>query len=76
MCVAIEQQDNRLSADQLYHQQNGWKKSVQKGWAMLGLWWQRQRQRKQLATLDPRLLKDMGITQDKLYDELSKPFWR
>ena len=38
--------------------------------------WERRRQRKALASLDNRLLKDVGLTQDDVRNELKKPFWQ
>jgi len=42
----------------------------------LDLWSKRAEERKQLATVDERLLKDMGITRYQADQEISKPFWR
>lgn len=39
-------------------------------------WIERSRQRKQLAKLDSRMLKDIGITRAEANAELAKPFWR
>ena len=38
--------------------------------------WQRRRQRKALALLDGRLLRDVGLTRDDVRHELKKPFWQ
>ena len=39
-------------------------------------WNERSRQRKALADLDDRLLKDVGITRSAAAAEASQPFWR
>jgi len=39
------------------------------------IWNERARSRRQLATLDRRLLKDIGMTEQNVYDEVNKPFW-
>jgi uncharacterized protein YjiS (DUF1127 family) len=43
---------------------------------MLGCWRERIRQRRQLARLDLRLLRDIGISRDVAEWECNKPFWR
>ena len=42
----------------------------------LEVWIDRVRQRRQLATLDDRMLKDIGITRIEANREIAKPFWR
>lgn len=49
---------------------------IQQLLALLHLWQQRHRSRRQLAQLDPRLLADTGISAAERQVELSKPFWR
>lgn len=49
---------------------------IQQLLALLHLWQQRSRSRRQLAQLDPRLLADTGISAVERQVELSKPFWR
>jgi|688.fasta_scaffold112686_3 uncharacterized protein YjiS (DUF1127 family) len=39
-------------------------------------WMARHRSRRALARLDPHLLRDIGLTDHQLAQELSKPFWR
>ena len=39
-------------------------------------WRERSRQRQQLARLDRRMLRDIGITPDEAERECNKPFWR
>ena len=45
-------------------------------WQLLRLWQTRARTRRQLASLDDRLLADAGISQGERIEELRKPFWR
>ena len=40
------------------------------------LWQERAAQRAHLASLDDRLLKDLGISRDDAIQEAAKPFWR
>jgi len=42
----------------------------------LQLWYERSRQRRRLAQLDGRLLRDIGIDRVAAVKEASKPFWR
>ncbi len=42
----------------------------------LEIWVDRVNQRKQLAKLDDRMLKDIGITRIEANREIAKPFWR
>lgn len=49
---------------------------IQQLLALLHIWQQRSRSRRQLAQLDPRLLADTGISAVERQVELSKPFWR
>lgn len=46
------------------------------GLALLRLWHERARQRRALARLDDRLLRDIGITRAEANREINKPFWR
>jgi len=41
----------------------------------LWLWHERKRQRVALASLDARLLDDVGITGEQAQQEAEKPFW-
>jgi uncharacterized protein YjiS (DUF1127 family) len=43
-------------------------------WAMF--WSERARQRRLLAALDDRMLKDIGLTRADVAAESDKPFWR
>jgi len=44
--------------------------------AVLREWRSRNRGRAQLAKLDDRLLRDIGLTRADVWLELNKPFWR
>ena len=39
-------------------------------------WRQRSRERAELARLDDRMLRDIGITRGDVWREINKPFWR
>ena len=39
-------------------------------------WGRRRRERAELARLDDRMLRDIGITRGDVWQEISKPFWR
>jgi uncharacterized protein YjiS (DUF1127 family) len=43
--------------------------------AILVLWTQRARQRRDLRALDDRLLEDVGLTRVQVRRECAKPFW-
>jgi len=43
---------------------------------ILGTWRERSRGRRELATLDARSLRDMGLTSGEIEFEINKPFWR
>jgi uncharacterized protein YjiS (DUF1127 family) len=44
--------------------------------ATLREWWRRNRERAQLAALDDRMLKDIGLTRADAEFLSNKPFWR
>lgn len=48
------------------------------GWALgtLCVFRERARQRAALASLDERLLADVGLTREQARQEIRKPFWR
>ena len=46
------------------------------GIVVLCLWRRRIRERDQLAGLDARLLRDIGVTPNQADFECNKPFWR
>lgn len=39
-------------------------------------WQERARQRRQLALMDDRLLRDIGVSRAEIARETEKPFWR
>ena len=43
--------------------------------ALLRVWRTRQRQRHQLARLDDRMLRDIGLDRARALHEAEKPFW-
>jgi uncharacterized protein YjiS (DUF1127 family) len=43
---------------------------------MLQQWRGRRRERAELARLDDRMLRDIGITRGDVWQEINKPFWR
>jgi uncharacterized protein YjiS (DUF1127 family) len=50
--------------------------SLQSFAALLRLWRSRTRERRHLARLDERMLRDIGITRLDAARECAKPFWR
>ncbi|HEV2185969.1 MAG TPA: DUF1127 domain-containing protein [Stellaceae bacterium] len=44
--------------------------------ALIRQWRERARQRRQLARLDVRMLRDIGLTAAEAERECEKPFWR
>ena len=43
---------------------------------VFGDWRKRARARRELATLDARTLRDLGLTASQIEFEINKPFWR
>ena len=39
-------------------------------------WNERSQQRRRLAEMGPRMLKDIGISTTDVWQEVNKPFWR
>jgi uncharacterized protein YjiS (DUF1127 family) len=50
--------------------------ALQQAAAVIWTWRERARMRHQLAMLDDRLLRDIGITRLQARSEAEKPFWR
>lgn len=44
--------------------------------SILALWYDRHLQRHDLALLDTRMLRDLGLDADDVGRECAKPFWR
>jgi uncharacterized protein YjiS (DUF1127 family) len=44
--------------------------------ATLREWRRRRRERAELARLDERMLRDIGVTRGDVWNEINKPFWR
>ena len=44
--------------------------------ALIRLWHRRAHERQQLARLDARMLRDIGVTPVEALRECDKPFWR
>ena len=44
--------------------------------ATLHEWRRRRRDRAELATLDERMLRDIGVSRTEVLHEINKPFWR
>ena len=44
--------------------------------ALLHEWLRRRRDRAELASLDERTLRDIGVTRAEICREIDKPFWR
>jgi len=50
--------------------------SLRRLWVLLSTWRARAARRRALAVLNPRLLRDAGLTRDWAVTESRKPFWR
>ena len=44
--------------------------------ALVREWRRRARRRQELARLDDRMLRDIGVTRVDAWQEINKPFWR
>jgi uncharacterized protein YjiS (DUF1127 family) len=49
---------------------------VRDGVGLIGIWRRRMRQRQELAKLDHRMRRDIGIGPNEVARECEKPFWR
>lgn len=45
-------------------------------WSLVREWRRRARSRAELAALDDRTLRDIGLTRADVWQEIDKPFWR
>lgn len=43
---------------------------------ILGTWRRRAHERRELATLDQRTIRDLGLSPSEIQFEANKPFWR
>ncbi|MEM9592474.1 MAG: DUF1127 domain-containing protein [Pseudomonadota bacterium] len=43
--------------------------------ALIEAWWRIARQRRALARLDDRMLRDVGLTREQVDREVMRPFW-
>jgi uncharacterized protein YjiS (DUF1127 family) len=64
--------DHRLPASQ----PGGLIDALRAAVALIQLWHRRARERQQLACLDHRMLRDIGVTPAEAARECDKPFWR
>jgi uncharacterized protein YjiS (DUF1127 family) len=53
-----------------------WRPARPVSFGLIARWIERTRQRQALATLDDRILRDIGITRVEAARECEKPFWR
>ena len=58
------------------HNQRSWQSTSAALITRLNTWYQRSRQRQQLAQLDVRQLDDIGLDRATALAEAAKPFWR
>lgn len=58
------------------HWRGHWGVGDRRPGAVLPRWLERCRQRAALASLDDRLLRDVGLTAGEAQAEAAKPFWR
>lgn len=50
--------------------------ALQRLWRTLRLWRRRAQERRELATLTLRDLRDIGVTPSEVWNELRQPIWR
>ena len=53
-----------------------WPRMLQQSLAQLHEWRCRRRGRAELAQLDDRMLRDIGVSRVDVWREVNKPFWR
>mgnify|MGYP001549776757 CR=1 FL=1 len=58
------------------HTERSWQSTTADLRSLLNTWYQRSRQRQQLAQLDVRQLDDIGLDRATALAEAAKPFWR
>jgi uncharacterized protein YjiS (DUF1127 family) len=74
--LPFERARGRSSAASVGHQATppaGW---LQRFLDLIFLWYERVRERRQLASLDTRMLADIGVDTATAQNEADKPFWR
>lgn len=65
------------SASTQFARLEGEEASIIRGWVrIIGVWAERCRQRRALASLDERLLDDIGVSRAEAAAEIAKHFWR
>lgn len=50
--------------------------TLRRAFAAAAEWRARMRERRALAAMDDRLLRDIGLSRSDVWSESSKPFWR
>jgi len=68
-CTTPQDVRRRVAGPSLRHVQSLVRKMLQQ-------WGRRRRERAELARLDDRMLRDIGITCGDVWQEINKPFWR
>lgn len=53
-----------------------WRRTLRRAFDLLMTWQERSRQRRQLASLSDRMLRDIGLTRADVMAESTKPFWQ
>lgn len=76
MSVYIEQNRYKNCSQGLFFCEKKPKFRFRQALKLVRFWIDRSRQRKHLATLDDRLLKDIGYSRSQVQKEISKPFWK
>ena len=67
--AALARSPHRLAAARLWT-------ALTQASALIGEWRRRSRSRADLARLDLRMLRDIGLTPGDVLHEVNKPFWR
>jgi len=58
------------------HTERSWQSTTGQLVTLLNIWYQRSRQRQQLAQLSDRQLDDIGLDRAAALAEAAKPFWQ
>ena len=67
---------NTLTLSYQRYTDRSWQPSTRNLLMLMTVWYQRGRQRQQLAQLTDRELRDIGISYAEAQAEASKPFWQ